>query len=116
MKAPPPFMMDTIKDYNFEIKKEIISNKNKKFLLFLKAEDYSELIIKAINSDDFIQKIYTNKFKVEKIKENKYFCQFDDLKEICEEIAERVSKEKISIIEETHSIIISIPLPSSKIK
>ena len=38
------------------------------------------------------------------------------MKEICEEISERVEKEKITLIEETNSIIISIPLPSSKIK
>ena len=38
------------------------------------------------------------------------------MKEICEEISERVEKEKMTLIEETNSIIISVPLPSSKIK
>ena len=36
--------------------------------------------------------------------------------EICGELTERISKEKISIIEDTNSIVISILLPSSKIK
>ena len=43
--------------------------------------------------------------------------QFDDLQEICEELQNRISEEKnITLLEETNSIIISISLPSSKIK
>ena len=38
------------------------------------------------------------------------------MKEIGEEISEREEKQKITLIEENNSIIISIPLPSSKIK
>jgi len=42
---------------------------------------------------------------------------FDDLQEICEELQNRISEEKnITLLEETNSIIISISLPSSKIK
>ena len=124
MQAPTPFSFEkpnenknTINEekFNFEIKKEVLSDKNTKFYLFLNANNYSELCIKAIK-EDLIQRIYSNKFSVNTIKENKYFIQFDDLKEICEEISERVEKEKITLIEETNSVIISIPLPSSKIK
>ena len=53
---------------------------------------------------------------MKEIQQNKYFYQFDDLQEIYNELTERISKEKISIIEDTNSIVISIPLPSSKIK
>ena len=122
MQAPTPFEKPDEKQnkineekFNFELKKEAISDENNKFLLVFKTENYSELCIKAIK-DNIIQRIFSNKFKVNFIKENKYFIQFDDLKEICEEISERVEKEKITIIEETNSVIISIPLPSSKIK
>ena len=38
------------------------------------------------------------------------------MKEICEELEQRISKDKITIIESTNTIILSIPLPSSKIK
>ena len=124
MQAPTPFSFEKPNEnenkineekLNFELKKEVLSDKNNKFLLFLNSSNYSELCIKAIK-DDLIQRIFSNKFSVSVIKKNKYFIQFDDLKEICEEISERVEKEKITLIEETNSVIISIPLPSSKIK
>ena len=109
--APTPFKIKV----NFELRKELISNKNNKYLLFLKAEDNVILNIKAIKTNDF-NKAYTNKFSIDKIKENKYFYQFDDLQEICDEISERFQKEKITIVEKNNSILINIPLPSSKIK
>lgn len=115
MQAPTPFINKII-EFTFDMKKEVISNNNLKYLLFFKAENSRELTIKAINEDDFIKNIFVNNFSVDKIKENKYFIQFDDLKEICEELTERINKENITIIEETNFIIISIPLPSSKIK
>ena len=115
MQAPTPFLFEKENIIDFKIKKEITSNKNNNFLLFFDAESYSELNIKAIR-DDFVKTIYSNKFSVKDIQQNKYFYQFDDLKEICDELSDRISKENISIIEETNSIIISIPLPSTKIK
>ena len=115
--APTPLPSDDQNEikFNFEIKKEIISKKNNKYFIYLKAETFSELIIKVIK-DDEIQKTYSNKFSVEEIKENKYFIQFDDLKEICDELSERIKDKNISLLEETNMLIISIPLPSSKIK
>ena len=102
-------------DLNFEFKKEIISDKNNKFLIFFKIENDSELKITAVN-DNLVKNIFSNKFTIELIQKNKYFCQFDNLKEICEEFLERIEKDKMFLIEETNSLIISIPLPSSKIK
>ena len=124
MQAPTPFHIEkSYQDQNeinedklkFDLKKESISDKNNKFFLFFYTNNKTELSVKAIK-DDLIQRIFTNQFPVNVIKENKYFIQFDDLKEICEEISERVEKEKMTLIEETNSIIISVPLPSSKIK
>ena len=115
MDAPTPNFSEYEKtEFDFEIQKEAISDKNNKFSLLFNTVD-SKLNIKATN-DDIIQKTYSNTFSVDVIKENKYFLQFDDLKEICEELKDRISESKISLIEETNSLILSIPLPSSKIK
>ena len=115
-EAPTPFSPEQSEnEFNFELKKEVIIDKNKKYNLLLNNEQSSFLNIKAIKSD-ITQKIYSNMFSIEFIKKNKYFYQFDNLKEICDEIKERVEKEKLNIIEDTNTVIISIPLPSSKIK
>ena len=110
-----PLGVETIDQYHFELKKEVISNKNNKFLLFFNAETTEQLNIKAIKSD-LVQKVYSNKFQVKEIRENKYFVQFDNLKELCEELTIRISKDEVKIIEDINSILLSIPLPSSKIK
>ena len=117
-EAPTPQGFDKIKEeqkINFSIKKEIISDKNRKFIVYFKSLSSEEIEIKAVH-EDIINNIYEKKFSADDIKKNKYFIQFDDLKEICEELEQRISKDKISIIESTNTIIISIPLPSSKIK
>ena len=98
--------------FDFEIKKEIKSDKNNKFFVLLQIID-SKLSVKA-TSNDMIQKIYSNSFSVNEIKENKYFLQFDDLQEICEELQNRISEKKISLIEDTNIVIISIPLLHQK--
>ena len=116
--APIPQYFDKIskeEKVDFELKKEAISDKNRKFIVYFKALSFEEIEIKAIH-EDIINNIYEKKFSIDEIKKNKYFFQFDDLKEICEELEQRISKDKITIIESTNTIIISIPLPSSKIK
>ena len=115
MQAPTPFF-EKNSGFILDLKKEVISNKGYKYLLFFKEENSSQLTVKAINQDDVFHKIYTNTFSIDTIKENKYFIQFDDIKEICDELSERISQGKITIIEDTNLIIISVPLPSSKIK
>ena len=91
----------------------MITDKNKKYILLFNTDQSSFLNIKVIEGD-ITQKIYSNNFPIEFIKKNKYFYQFDNLKEICDEIKERVEKEKLNIIEDTNTVIVSIPLPSSK--
>ena len=102
-------------ELNIQFQKEVISDKNNKYLVCFKADSYSELIIKA-KTDDIIKMNYINKFSVEYIRNNKYFMQFDNLKEICEEIYKRLKKGKIALFEENNSIIISILLPTITIK
>jgi len=53
---------------------------------------------------------------VQEIQQNKYFFQFNNLKEICDELSIRISKEKVSKNEIINSIVIEISLPTSKIK
>jgi len=119
--STPNFMEkknNNINKFDFELKKEVKSDKNNIFFLLFQIID-SKFSIMA-TSNDIIQKftqILLQLMTVNEIKENKYFLQFDDLQEICEEIQNRISEEKnITLLEETNSIIISISLPSSKIK
>ena len=84
-------------------------------MILFKAEENNELSIKALK-DDIIPKTFINSFSINIIQQNKYFFQFDDLKEICAELDVRLKVEKKSLFEETDSLRISIPLPSSKIK
>ena len=100
----------------FKIEKRIISDKNNEFLVIFQSQSNSEIHIKALQSNNLFQKVYSNIFPLEIIKKNKYFYQFDNLKEICEELTERIEKEIITLYEKNTCVIISIPLPSSKIK
>lgn len=113
--STPPSILESDLNFIFEI--ELISNKNTKFLVELKVENYSDLIISAKKIDNSIfQKVFINSFTPDKIKENKYFLHFDNLKEICDEITEKLKNEKISLNENSKSLTISIPLNSTKIK
>ena len=113
--STPPSIIETDLNFIFEI--ELISNKNIKYLIELKAEKYSNLIISAkkLYNRKF-PKVFINNYTPDKIKENKYFLQFDNLKEICDEISDKLKNEKISINEDSKSLIISIPLNTTKIK
>ena len=111
----PPTLMENILNLSFET--EIISDKNIKYLLTLKLQNYCCLNISAKKIDDSIYPlIYLNNFTIEKIKENKYFLQFDNLEEIYSELSEKIKNEKILLIENNNSLKISIPLHSTKIK
>ena len=106
-----PTTYETSIDFNVNI--ELTSDKNNKYEITFKASH--ELIIEAIKKD-IIPQTFINNFSVDKIRKNKYFYQFDTLNEICSEIKERIEKEKINVIEDTNLLLISIPLPSTKIK
>ena len=116
MSAPLPSLIESKLNFFFEI--EIISEKNVKYILSLKTENSSNLIISAYNIDEkLFPQIFSNNFSPERIKENKYFLQFDNLKEICEELSERIKTEKILLSEKNDKLLIlSIPLHTSKIK
>ena len=113
--STPPSVIESELNFSFEI--ELISKKSIKYLIKLEAENYSNLVISAKALDNnLFPKVFINNYTPEKIKENKYFLLFDNLKEICDEISEKLKNEKISLKEDSKSLIISIPLNTTKIK
>ena len=78
---------DTGENIVFKLEFEINSDKDNVFSLILNADNYSYLNIKAIQKNDLFNKSFSNIFAVDKIKENKYFFMFEDLKEICIELS-----------------------------
>ena len=107
---------DTGKGMSFKLEIEINSDKNNVFSLILSADNYSYLIIKANKKNDLYNKSFSNKFAVDKIKENKYFLMFEDLKEICDELSDRIKNKEMKLIENANNLIFIISLPSTKVK
>ena len=107
---------DTDKSMGFKLEIELNSDKNNPFSLILNADNYSYLNIKAIKKNDLFNKSFSNKFAVDKIKENKYFVMFEDLKEICNELSERIKTKEIKLIENANNLIFIISLHTTKIK
>ena len=94
---------------------DLVSDKNNSYSVKFNLSNYIEIIVNQIN--DIFNKLFTNKYSFEEIRENKYFLQFDTLNEIFDEIKERILNNKIIIKEnENNNLYISIPLPSSKNK
>ena len=97
---------------------ELKSNLNNIYLIsFRTNKEFNTLYIQA-NIKNFILKTYSKNFFINDIKKNGYFLQFDNVEEIWNEILQRLTDSKISLKEEEEkkSIILVIPLPSTKIK
>ena len=107
---------DNNKNIAFKLEIELNSDKDNVFSLILNADNYSYLNIKAFQKNYLFNKSFSNKFSVDKIKENKYFLNFEDLKEICNELSERIKNKEIKLIENANSLIFIISLPSTKVK
>ena len=90
------------------------SNKNKPYAIYFSLEN--TLRIGANINDLLVENFFTGEFTFEKIRENKYFLQFDSLKEIFDELKERINSNKITLEEYENSLKINIQLPSSKNK
>ena len=101
-------------DFKFAI--QINSNKNIIYEIIFKAQTYSYLEIKAKSTNDLLNKSFSNRFTTEEIKENKYFSMCDDLKEICSELENRLKLKEINLKENDNNLVISISLPTIKIK
>ena len=94
---------------------EVESNKNNSYSIVLKME-FNSLLIQAIQKNNLFHKSFSNKFSIEKIKENKYFSLFDNLKEIFNELLERIKNKEMKLIENKNNLILSVSLPITKIK
>ena len=112
-EAPTP---NFEKQIEFKLEIEINSDKNNNFIIILNVDDYSYLNIKAIKKNDLFNKSFSNKYSIDKIKENKYFNMFDNLEEICNELSVRIKTKEIKLIENINNLIFSISLPVIKIK
>ena len=108
--------IDDEKKLDFKLEIEVNSDKNNNFTLILNADNHSYLNIKAIQKNDLFNKSFSNKFNVDKIKENKYFLMFEDLKEICDELFERIKTKELKLIENANNLLFIISLPSTKVK
>ena len=104
------------KKIEFKLEIEINSDKNNNYIIILNVDDYSYLNIKATKKNDLFNKSFSNKYNIDKIKENKYFIMFDNLEEICNELSVRIKTKEIKLIENINNLIFSISLPVSKIK
>ena len=96
--SAPPNANKIEQNLGYKLEIEVISDKNNTYKVELVAETYSYLEIKAIQKSSILNKSFSNKFTVEKIKENKYFTLFEDLKEICNELSLQINN-KVSLKE-----------------
>ena len=96
------------KEFNIEI----TSDKNNTYSIQFTLNSSLEIVANQKNA--VLNKSFSNKFTIHEIQQNKYFVQFDTLNEIYDEIFERTKKDKITITENENTLIINIPLPSTK--
>ena len=100
-----------IESKTFEIK----SNKNNIFEITI-YNNIKYIKLKGIKKDNNDSKNYLYQIDIEKIKINKYFLMFDNLKEIYDEIINLISNKNPNLIEDSNKLIISIPISTTKIK
>ena len=100
---------------NNKIKVLLISDQKNKFELILENENNNSLNLYAYSIDSiFSQQYEKTSFTLDDMKLNKYFESFDNIKEIYNELSNKL-KDSI-IFEKTNELIISIPLNSNIIK
>ena len=101
--------------FNFNKEIELKSDKNNLYKIIFKSNE-NNLIIQASSKNSLINETFSNKFSIEKIRENKYLSICDNLKEVCNELESRINTKDMLIIQEENNLIISIALPSVKVK
>ena len=84
-----------IKSEKISFKKEIniISDKNDEVKIVFESEEDSSISINAIINQKIGNNQFSTSISLDKFKENRYFNQFDDMKEICQELTERIKPE-----------------------
>jgi hypothetical protein len=94
----------------------IKSDKEHDFSISISTEISNCLLIKGTYKDNLTFHNYSSMKKIDDIKKNKYFLIFDNIEEIFNELSNLIDSSKPSIIEETNKFLLSIPLPTTKIK
>ena len=94
----------------------IKSDKEHDFSISISTEISNCLLIKGKYKDNLTFHNYSSMKKIDDIKKNKYFLIFDNIEEIFNELSNLIDSSKPSIIEETNKFLLSIPLPTTKIK
>ena len=89
---------------------ELKTNKNNSYLITFNLSHSIEIEANQING--LIKKTFSEQFTYQKIRENRYFRQFDALNEIFDELNRIFKKNKILIEEDENNIKLNIPLPS----
>ena len=74
----------------------------------------SSLSINAINKSKINNNFYSTSITFEEFKKNRYFSQFDDLNEICQELNERIKPNNMKLIQNNNSLVLTVFLPSTK--
>ena len=108
MEAPPPEIII--------ISKTLKALKDKKQLSFEIKIKENKFFISTEIENSIIKKNYEGIFSLQEIQNNKYFLQFDSIKEIFEELIFKSQKEFPIIREENSNLILKIFLSSSKFK
>ena len=101
--------------FNFNKEIELKSDKNNLYKIIFTSNE-NNLIIQASSKNSLINETFSNKFSIEKIRENKYLSICDNLKEVCNELESRINTKDMLITEDENNLIISIALPSVKVK
>ena len=115
-----PTIMEKIQIPNSSIKLSITSDKNNKFdIKIYYINEY--LYIEGIIKENFPQKNYKRKNKLNEIKENKFFYMCENVQDVYEELDNLINSQlnenlKGEILEESNFIILRIPLNTKKIK
>ena len=108
--------MESINTPKSLFKKELqfLSDKKDEIYLIFETENLS-LSIKAINKSKInTNNFYSTSMTFEEFKKNRYFSQFDDLNEICQELNERIKPNNMKLIQNNNSLVLTLFLPSTK--
>ena len=119
MEAPP--IIENIEKPNISIKLSLSSNKNNKFdIKIYYINEY--LYFEALTKEILPQKNYKRKYKLNEIKENKFFNIYENIQEVYEELDNLLNSQQLNenkkneILEEANYIILRIPLNTKKVK
>ena len=99
-----------VKSENLTFKKEIniLYDKNEEAKIIFESEGNSSISIKAICNKKIGNNQFSTSISLDKFKENRYFNQFDDLNEICQELTERIKPENLKLVHNDNFLTLSM--------